>query len=182
MRFSISCRHTHNFDSHFILRAFNSFLFSFSICFIIYLVSQHLLPLFQQIYVTHAAVYLFICRNVCSISKHAWFCIFFCFFSVASGNKVRRKLLRFVFLKMNNCTCMQIAYLNEQMKYQRRDPTITHPIIGFVESTLSFIFHHHHRCLLFLLVAVEGGAAEWSTLSPWIIARLRLAKCEIYAA
>lgn len=54
---------------------------------------------------------------------------------------------------------MQIAYLNEQMKYQRRDPPITHPIIGFVESTLSFFFHHHHRCLLFLLVAVEGGAA-----------------------
>lgn len=59
---------------------------------------------------------------------------------------------------------MQIAYLNEQMKYQRRDPPITHPIIGFVESTLSFIFHHHRR--LFLLVSVEGGAAIRSALNP----------------
>lgn len=61
---------------------------------------------------------------------------------------------------------MQIAYLNEQMKYQRRDPPITHPIIGFVESTLLFIFHHLRRRLLFLLVAVEGGAAIRSALNP----------------
>lgn len=75
--------------------------------------------------------------------------------------------MRFVFLKMNNCTCMQIAYLNEQMKYQRRDPPITHPIIGFVESTLSFFFvHNHHHRLLFFLVAVEGGAAIRSALNP----------------
>lgn len=72
-----------HFDSHFILRAFNSFLFVVALfCFsiagkkktkfvLLFIKFQHLLPLILQIYVIHDAVYLFIFPNVCSINKHA---------------------------------------------------------------------------------------------------------------